>query len=94
MVVQGNLQDTVADGVNVGGYHIEICVRCCVEMVDALQRPCSPHIGSCRGLPDYFHHFDCPSSLIRYIGNGRFRLPRALLALTRRADNQQDTSRH
>ena len=94
MVVQGNLQDTVADGVNVGGYHIEICVRCCMEMVDALQRPGSTCIGSRRGLPDYFRHFDCPSCLIRYIGDGRFRLPRARLALSRRADSQQDTSRH
>lgn len=30
---------------------------------------------------------------MRYIGAGRFRLQPVLLALTRRADNQQDTFR-
>lgn len=59
----------------------------------AVWRACAPYTESSRGLQGYFRHFGCPSCLMRYIGAGRFRLQPVLLALTRRADNQQDTFR-
>jgi len=94
MVVQWKWQDAIVDIMMADGYRIEICVSCYMKLLGAWPTSGSPCTVCSREHQGCSRRFDCPSCLTRYIGDDRSRLQLALLALSRRADNQQDTSRH